>query len=75
MKTLEDTLQSLSSSPVPSSELEKGVRCFVGAIKCLLSMQQEILNREGGNFNKSINERTGRGTQPPCPKYTPVRIR
>ncbi len=74
MKNLEDTLRSLSSSPVPNGELEKGVRCFVGAVKCLLAMKQEILDREGGNFDKGIDKGAGRGTQSSRPKYTPVRI-
>lgn len=60
MTGLKEALQKISLKPVSDEELEQGSRHLIGFAKCLLTMQQEILDNEGNNINQSINKNAGR---------------
>ncbi|MBR3676198.1 MAG: hypothetical protein IKN71_03580 [Alphaproteobacteria bacterium] len=73
MNALDKDIQTLIGKPIEHDELAEMSRIFIGAMKCLTVCLMEARN-ESRHINESINERTGRGTQPSGSKYTPFRL-
>lgn len=57
---LKEALRKISLQPLSDEQLEQGARHLIGFAKCLLKMQQEILENESDNINQSINKDAGR---------------
>ncbi len=57
---LKEILQEIAPKPLSDMELEAATRNLIGFAKCLLTMQQEILDNEGNNINQSVNKNAGR---------------
>jgi len=73
MDALDKDIQTLIGKPIDRDELAEMSRIFIGAMKCLTVCLMEARN-ESRHINESINERTGRGAQLTCSKYTPFRL-
>lgn len=63
---LKEILQEIAPKPLSDMELEAATRNLIGFAKCLLTMQQEILNNESNNINSRINKDAGRRLELAC---------
>lgn len=65
---LKESLRNIAPKTITENELEQGARHLIGFAKCLLMLQQEILENEGNNTNSCFNEDAGRRLEPACSK-------
>ena len=64
MSGLKEALRQIAPEPLSDEELECGARHLIGFAKCLLAMQQELLDNESDNINQSVNKNAGRRSEP-----------
>ncbi len=65
---LKEALRNIAPKTITENELEQGARHLIGFAKCLLTLQQEIIENEGNNTNSCFNEDAGRRVESACSK-------